>query len=48
MHRYIPVVDSWMIFDNSSTPAAMIAEGGKDEITKIHNKAVYNSLTELQ
>ena len=46
--RYIPVVDSWMIFDNSSTPAAMIAEGGKDEMTKIHNKAIYTSLTEIE
>jgi predicted ABC-type ATPase len=46
--RYIPVVDRWMIFDNSSTPAAMIAEGGKDEMTKIHNKAIYTSLTELE
>ena len=48
MNRYIPVVDTWMIFDNSSTPAAMIAEGGKDEMTKIHNKTVYNILTEIQ
>ena len=48
MNRYIPVVDTWMIFDNSTTPAAMIAEGGKDEMTKIHNKAVYNSLIEIE
>ncbi|MBQ3659022.1 MAG: zeta toxin family protein [Bacteroidales bacterium] len=44
MNRYIPVVDSWMIFDNSATPAAMIAEGGLDQMTKIHNKAVYDKL----
>lgn len=48
MNRYIPVVDTWMIFDNSTTPAAMIAEGGKDEMTKIHNKTVYNSLIEIE
>ena len=48
MNRYIPVVDTWMIFDNSTTPAAMIAEGGKEEMTKIHNKAVYNSLIEIE
>ena len=48
IHRYIPIVDSWMIFDNSSTPASMIAQGGQGEMTKIYNKAIYTSLTELQ
>ena len=42
--RYIPVVDNWMLLDNSSTPAVMIAEGGKDIMTKIHNKPVYDIL----
>ena len=46
MHRYIPVVDSWMILDNSATPAAMIAEGGKDTLTVIRNKTVYHLLAE--
>ena len=48
MERYIPVVDSWMILDNSSTPAVMIAEGGMGALTVIHNKTVYNILSETR
>ena len=44
MGRYIPVSDLWMVLDNSATPATMIAEGGKDIVTKIHNKNLYNRL----
>ena len=44
MGRYIPVCDLWMVLDNSATPATMIAEGGKDIVTKIHNKNLYNRL----
>ena len=47
MVRYIPIVDSWMIFDNSSTPASMIAEGGVGMVTRIHNKTVYNQMLSL-
>lgn len=47
-NRYIPVVDFWMILDNSDTPAAMIAEGGKDILTKIHNKNLYNLLMDYE
>lgn len=47
MNRYIPVVDTWMIFDNSSTPAALIAEGGQEVMTKIQNKTVYNLFCEI-
>lgn len=42
--RYIPVCDFWMIIDNSHTSSEMIAEGGKDIVTKIHNKNLYNLL----
>ena len=41
---YIPAVVYWMIVDNSNTPSAMIAEGGKDVSTKLHNKTIYNLL----
>ena len=41
---YIPACDYWMIVDNSNTPSAMIAEGGKDVSTKLHNKTIYNLL----
>lgn len=39
---YVPVCDYWMIVDNSNTPSEMIAEGGKNIVTKIHNKTIYN------
>ena len=47
IHMYIPIVDQWMIFDNSTVPASMIAEGGKDSLTKIQNRTVYNILAEM-
>lgn len=47
LERYIPVVDTWMIFDNSSTPALMIAEGGIGVMTKIHDKNKYNQMLSL-
>lgn len=43
-NRYIPVCDFWMIIDNSNSPSEMIAEGGRDVVTKIHNKNLYNLL----
>lgn len=47
MERYIPVVDSWMIFDNSSTPAVLIAEGGIEKLTKIQTAPLYNKILEI-
>jgi predicted ABC-type ATPase len=43
-NMYIPVCDYWMIVDNSNTPSALIAEGGKGISTKLHNKTIYNLL----
>ena len=43
----VAIVDKWMIFDNSTVPASMIAEGGRDSLTKIHNRTVYNILAEM-
>ena len=41
---YIPIVDYWITIDNSSTKFEIIAEGGKQVVTKIHNKTLYNLL----
>lgn len=41
---YIPVCDYWIMIDNSNTSSNIIAEGGKNIVTKIHNKTVYNLL----
>ncbi len=48
IHRYIPVVDRWYVFDNSGTPALMIAEGGEGSVTKIYNKQVYDILQQTR
>ena len=41
---YIPVCEYWLIIDNSNAPIEVIAEGGIDITTKIHNKTLYNQL----
>ena len=45
---YIPICDYWMIVDNSSAPSAMIAEGGKKIVTKLHNKTLYNRIVNYE
>ena len=44
LKMYIPIVDYWITIDNSSTKFEIIAEGGKQVVTKIHNKTLYNLL----
>jgi predicted ABC-type ATPase len=41
---YIPVCDYWIMIDNSNNPSTIIAEGGTNVVTKIHNKTLYNLL----
>ncbi len=41
---YIPVCDYWIMIDNSNNPSNIIAEGGTNVVTKIHNKTLYNLL----
>ena len=40
---YLPVVDSWMLIDNSGAPYEVIAEGGASEI-RISNAKVWREL----
>ncbi len=40
---YIPICEYWLIIDNSNSPI-LISEGGKDIVTKIHNKTLFNQL----
>jgi predicted ABC-type ATPase len=39
---YIPAVDSWMVFDNSSDVSKIIAEGIKGEVDEIYDKEIWN------
>lgn len=41
---FIPIVDSWLIADNSAVPRILIAEGGIDIDTVIYDKERYNDI----
>ena len=41
---YTPIVDYWMIIDNSNTPSKLVAEGGLSVVTKLPDKTAYNQL----
>jgi len=43
-HIYMPIVDYWMIIDNSNTPSKLVAEGGLSVVTKLHDKTAYNQI----
>ncbi len=42
--RFIPIVDYWMIFDNSSNHSNLISEGGRDEENKVYDKEIWETL----
>lgn len=44
-NRYIPIVDSWLLIDNSDEHFSFIAKGSKNEI-EIENTTTWNSLKE--
>jgi predicted ABC-type ATPase len=41
---FIPVVDYWMIFDNSSNDSNLISEGGRGEENKVYDKEIWRTL----
>lgn len=41
---YMPIVDSWLLVDNSVTPRSIIATGGKEQTTKIRNSITYKKI----
>jgi predicted ABC-type ATPase len=44
---YLPISDYWMIFNNSSLPAALIAEGYKNNVSEIKNSATFATIKKL-
>jgi predicted ABC-type ATPase len=44
---YIPIVDYWMIFNNSESPAKLIAEGYGDRDIEIKISSIFTKLIEL-
>ena len=41
---YMPLVDSWLLVDNSVTPRSIIATGGKEQTTKIRDSITYKKI----
>ena len=43
-HIYMPIVDSWILVDNSVTPRSIIATGGKGQPTEIRKNVTYKRI----
>ena len=41
---FMPIVDVWMLFDNSDMQKVMIASGGANMETKIYNEELFNTI----
>jgi len=46
--EYMPIVDYWIIIDNSGKSGKLVAEGGTRIVTKIHNKVTFNKILEYE
>lgn len=44
LHLFIPLVDRWMIIDNSENPFQTVAEGLKGEPSVIYSKTIWTQL----
>ena len=43
---YMPIVDTWVLVNNSETPRSIVATGGKDQELLIRNSVLYKKLEE--
>ena len=43
---YMPIVDTWILVNNSDTPRTIVATGGNNQITRIINKNCYTKIEE--
>ena len=41
---YMPLVDYWLLADNSTTPRIIVAEGGRESSTEIHHVELFNTI----
>ncbi|WP_044264200.1 zeta toxin family protein [Bacteroides timonensis] len=41
---YMPQVDYWLLADNSHTPRVIVAEGGRDMATEVHDVKLFNTI----
>jgi predicted ABC-type ATPase len=47
INLFIPIVNNWMIVDNSENPFTIIAEGFAGEDRKIYNEQTWNQLIRI-
>ena len=43
---YMPIVDTWMLVNNSETPRSIIASGGKDQEIIVGNNKLFTIIRE--
>ena len=43
---YMPIVDTWVLVNNSETPRSIVATGGKDQDTAVRNSVLFNTIEE--
>lgn len=43
---YMPIVDTWVLVNNSETPRSIVATGGKDQELSIRNSVLYKKIEE--
>ena len=47
INLFIPIVDNWIIIDNSENPFSTISEGLKGEGKTVYNESTWNRLIEI-
>lgn len=43
---YMPIVDTWILVNNSETPRSIVASGGKNQELIIRNSVIFNQIEE--
>lgn len=41
---YMPIVDTWILVDNSKTPRSVVASGGKSQSLVVRNRVLYKKI----
>ena len=43
---YMPIVDTWVLVNNSETPRNIVASGGKNQVTTVRNSVLFKKIEE--
>lgn len=43
---YMPIVDTWVLVNNSETPRIIVASGGKNQATTVRNSVLFKKIEE--